>query len=233
MTTALSILIVITAGMLLAARLLRTFLYPSPGAMPAVVEGDVGAVLQRFERALSEHAPGVLLSLQPGLSDDEIAAIESRYRVRLTDELRALYRWRNGSSEEARAELVPGYWFLPLDQAARIREARRRELGDAPLVERVAFILFAGHRTGWLAVIEDICGDGYFYDPARRRRGGSFFYCFAEDRQYRFFPSLANFLAGAAECYETGIYTGGRRGRTKEDFERSYALWPRYAAWSS
>jgi hypothetical protein len=98
-------------------------------------------------------------------------------------------------------------------------------------VQRIAYWVFAGHRTKWLTVLDDLCGDGYFYDPSRRGSAGSFFYHFAEDRQYRIFPALSNFLTGVIECYESGIYRSGRRGRAGEDFERSFELWARYAAW--
>jgi len=146
--------------------------------------------------------------------------------------MRALYRWRNGSPPDALTQLIPGHRFVPLDHAARTRDERRVQASAGPLVERIAYLVFAGHRTNWLVVLDDLCGDGYFYDPARRHQGGNFFYHFAEDRQYRFFPSLANFLAGASECYETGIYRAGRRGSAGENYDRSFSLWQRYASFS-
>src|SRR5512144_2296564 len=112
------ILIIVSLLMLavLALRTLqRAFFYPPPRGMPKDVESDIDRTLQRLETVLREHAPDVLSALQPGLSDDQIREIESAHRLRLTDELRALYRWRNGSSSDDRAELVPGHWFLPLD----------------------------------------------------------------------------------------------------------------------
>jgi hypothetical protein len=186
-------------------------------------------MLRRFEATLEKHAPDVLATLQPGLPDEEIRAIESRYRLRLTDEMRALYGWRNGSPPEPRVDLIPGHWFVPLDYAAEQRGGVGQELSAAPIVQRLAYWVFAGHTGTWLTVLDDLCGDGYFYDPSRRGRPGSFFYHFAEVREYRFFPSLANFLAGAIECYETGIYRSGRRGQAGEDHDRSYELWARYA----
>jgi hypothetical protein len=90
---------------------------------------------------------------------------------------------------------------------------------------------FRGSKDGWMTVLDDGAGDGYFYDQAKRRSGGSFFYCFAEDGEYRFFPSLNNFLVGAAEYYESHIYRRDRDGTLSEDYERSFTLWPRYASW--
>jgi cell wall assembly regulator SMI1 len=185
--------------------------------------------LRRFEAALAAHAPDTLAALQPGLSAEQISELERRFHLRLTAEMRALYSWRNGSSE-AGAELVTGHRFVPLEEAAMSRLTLRSQAAGAPLIPRAAFAVFAGHRAGWLTLLDDRCGDRYFYDPGRRRRGGSFFYHFAEDSQYIYFASLRNFLVGAAECYEGGIYrVGGGRGM-REDFERAFDIWSRYAS---
>jgi hypothetical protein len=229
MTTAVVILVLLVLAALLLPHAQRAFFYPRPGVMPAAADESVDASLKRLEETLERHAPYVLTGLQPGLSDDRISDIASRYRLRLTDDLRALYRWRNGSAPDGDVELIPGHRFVPLEEAANER-AQRRRAPEATAVQRLAHWIFAGHRTTWLTVLDDLCGDGYFYDPARWRRGGSFFYHFAEDREYRFFPSLSAFLGGAIECYETGIYRCGPRGQATEDHERSFELWARYAA---
>jgi hypothetical protein len=230
MTPAFVILVLLTVASLALRHLQRTFFYPRRGLMPDVVD-DIHIMLRHFESALAEHAPDVLAALHPGLSDDDIRAIEVQYWVRLSDDMRALYGWRDGSPPDSRIELIPGHRFVPLEEALEQRERQRRELSTQPVVQRIATWVFAGHRFKWLTVLDDLCGDGYFYDPSRRRRGGSFFYHFAEDRQYRFFPSVANFLAGAIECYGSGIYRRSRTGRSAEDHERSFELWSRYAAW--
>ncbi len=229
MTTGIVILILSVVAVLMLLHLQRAFFYPYPRSMPDPVDESIGATLKRFEDALQQYAPDVLASLQPGLTDERIREIESGYRLRLTDDLRALYRWRNGSASDQRAELIPCHWFVPLEYAAELRDGVRSQVSGQTLVQRIAHWAFAGHRTKWLTVLDDLCGDGYFYDPSRRRRGGSFFYHFAEDRRYLFFPALSNFLAGAIECYESKIYRPGRRGGSDEDFERSFEIWGRYA----
>ena len=225
-------ILVVAAVVIIAARhLQRSFFYPRPTRLPENVEGDTEVLLKRFESALRVHAPEVLDALQPGLSEHQIAAIESQFGFRLTGEPRSLYMWRNGGVPDLQHDLIPGHRFLPLGDAAQLRAEHWRQVWNAPLIQRTAFYIFAGHRTNWLTVLDDGCGDGYFYDPGRRSRPGSFFYHFAEDRQYRFFPSLTNFLAGATECYESRIYRAGRKGSAAENYERSFPLWQRYSAW--
>src|SRR4051812_22287986 len=103
----------------------RAFFYLRPRSMPEAVDGSTDATLKRFEDALRQHAPDVLATLQPGLSDERIREIDARFRLRLTDDLRALYRWRNGSAPEQRVELIR----RPLVCAAGVRggTARRNE----------------------------------------------------------------------------------------------------------
>ncbi len=120
---------------------------------------------------------------------------------------------------------------MSLQEAARLRDDTKHGPAGQSVSQRIAQAAFAGHRNGWLTVLDDGAGDGYFYDQTRRNSSGSFFYCFAEDGQYRFFPSITNFLIGAAECFELQIYRCDAAGKSSEDFERSFALWPRYAAW--
>jgi len=220
-------LVVVAVAAILSA--LRASLYPSPTAMPAIVNASMPTLLARLESVLQERAPGVLSSLQPGLTDQAISALEAQGGLALTDELKALYQWRNGSPISARRDFIPVHKFLPLDHAIAQRAAIRSQRG-ASFVQRVVFGAFAAHRTDWLTVFDDGSGDGYFFDPDRPTAGGSFFYCFAEDSTYLFFPSVRNFLAGIIECFEKGAYHIKPDGSLDEDFNSSHTIWSKYAA---
>jgi cell wall assembly regulator SMI1 len=220
--------IVITLALLLARHSWRAWMYPRPRILPEVLSEDLEEALQRFEAVVAKQAPIVLDAFNLGLTENEIKDIEKKYRLRLTADLRQFYRWRNGVNRDTIEGLIPGHRFLPLEEAAELRSTMRRDVWNASFVQWAAFRIFAGHRTGWLTLLDDGCGDGYFYDPARRRHWGSFFFHFAEINEYRFFPTLANFIAGATECYETGLYTVRRDGRMNMH-EKSIELWSRYS----
>src|SRR4051794_17733856 len=117
MVPAIVILIVLLLSALALRHLQRAFFYPVPGAMPSSVDEGVTAMLTRFETALAEHAPDVLANLQPGLTERDVRAIEARHRLKLTDEMRALYQWRNGAARDEVIELIPGHRFVPLEDA--------------------------------------------------------------------------------------------------------------------
>ena len=218
--------ILLAIAVLLAHAALRRFFYPRPTHLPQNVSAPLLQLLERLESLLRDRAPATAAKLRPGLSDREIAAIESRVGFRLTDHLRSLYKWHDGESD---GEFIPGHRFVPLVEATDRMAGLQRELRSIRLVQRIAHFIFAGHRSGWLHVLDDRCGDGYFYDPARGSSPGSFFFHFAETGHYRYFPSLANFVAGVIQCYESGIYRERGGGRLVEDHERSHELWPHFA----
>jgi cell wall assembly regulator SMI1 len=204
----------------------RSSMYPPPPPMPPTME-----LLARLEAVLRTNCPNLLRTLQPGLTDEQIARIEATSRVVLAPELRVLYGWRNGTPRAANMTVTTLHEFVPLDDAIARRAAVRQGVQQEGIVTRALHDAFAGHRDGWLDVFVDLAGDGYFYDPARRDQPGSFFYCFNETGDYLYFPSLNNFLAGLIECYESGVYVVSPPSDELEaDFDREEAVWAKYGA---
>lgn len=196
--------------------------YPRPPAMPEVVAESMEELLARYEAVLEAHSPQSLAALQPGLTEEEIARLEEMYDAPLTEDMRTLYMWRNGMSNYAgdvwslTPEFLPGYFFIPLEEALRMREELRGVVGFA---------------DSWVPVFEDGAGDGYYYDPNRRETGGWFFFNFLEDGWYTFYPSVRNVIAHYLDGFESGIFEGRSDGTFDEDFERSHdELWDRYGA---
>ena len=100
----------------------------------------------------------------------------------------------------------------------------------ASSAQRVAFAVFAGHRKGWVHVLDDGAGDGYFYDPARMDTKGAFFYHLGEGGYYVWFPSFRNFLSGVIECYETRCVRLSADGKSlDEDSSGTEKIWQRLA----
>jgi hypothetical protein len=208
----------------------RSFFYPKPRGLPPVVSQSTEQLLARLQSVLETKAPIVTRSLQPGLSDTQIAALEAQGGFRLSDDLRALYRWRNGIATNSKVGLLAGQRFVPLDEVVRERALVGQQVASGSAVQRSAFSAFAGRRTGWVQVLDDGAGDGYFYDPKRSDEEGAFFQHFAEMSYYVWFPSLRNFLAGAIECYESqGIKVAADGKSLDEDYDRTEKIWARFA----
>ena len=236
-----ALLAIVILGVTAVAILLRTIgfnmlippagvLYPPAPAMPTAMPQGIDDFLARFERILSEQAPRVLSSLQAGLTDVQIDEIEVKHSFKLPPDLRALYRWRNGTARNFTLDAFPGHRFVPLDEALAEREVVRQQVKSSSLIQQQAFAALAGHRHAWLGVIVDLAGDGYFFDPGRTEDCGSFLLCFAEDANYIFYPAFRNFLAAIIEGHGSGVFGFGDLGAETIDFQRAEAIWLRFGA---
>jgi cell wall assembly regulator SMI1 len=105
---------------------------------------DVVAHLARLRRP-------VVPLLQPGLTQAQIAQAEAQLPFKLTEELRALYRWRNGTYSQAGDILdelwfFPGFFLPPLEEAVAL-------FGERKLAPQ--------WRKGWFPFFADGAGDFY------------------------------------------------------------------------
>ncbi|MGD0077121.1 MAG: SMI1/KNR4 family protein [Sedimentisphaerales bacterium] len=226
------IIIVIVLALLISVVLwgrfeLNSFFYPTPPSMPPVVSETTEELLAQFQTVLEKRAPEVLRSLQPGLSENQIFELEKKGGFTLSADLHALYRWRNGSKGYQKV-LIPVHRFVPLEEVVANRIAVENDIKKSTFVQRAFGYIFAGHMKTWVHILDDSCGDGYFYDPDRAGSSGVFFYHSMEGMYYVFFPSLQNFLKGAIKCYEQGIFIVKDEGANlDEDYERATKVWNR------
>jgi cell wall assembly regulator SMI1 len=204
--------------------------YPAAPKMPPVAAKTVDDLLARYERLLAGRAPRVLAALQPGLTDAEIDALESKHGFRLPPDLRSLYRWRNGNAMPTSPVAFPDHRFVPLDQALAERDQIKQQVRAGTAAQQAAFATFADYRGAWLGLVVDLAGDGYFFDPNRSEAEGSFFYHFAENGTYVFFPAFRNYLAAVVEGVEVGVFGFDNLGSDTADLQRAQALWRKYGA---
>jgi cell wall assembly regulator SMI1 len=228
------IFVVIIAGVVLVrmvvGRSMRNFMYPPAPSMPAAVPETAEKLLARYERILRDRAPHVLAAMKPGLTDAQIDALQAKGRFVLPPDLRSLYRWRDGTPQASNIEVFAEHRFVSLEDALADRDALREDLKSQGFIARQVSSTLLDHRKAWLEVLIDVAGDGYYFDPGRSEAEGSFFFCFAEDVDFVFFPAFRNFLAGAIEGHETGVFKFGKDGAETVDFERAVKLWDRYGA---
>ncbi|MEM1210034.1 MAG: SMI1/KNR4 family protein [Planctomycetota bacterium] len=206
---------------------IRRFFYPTVPELPSVVDDSIDELLTRLETLLREKAPRIADSLADGLTDEQITELERQHRIRLTTELRSLYRWHNGMTDD-KINLFPGQGFQPLNTALDERDQMLDPHYDN-VTQRLTSAILIGHRQHWLTVFPDWGGSGHFYDPKRRRQAGHFFYHFDEDRNYVFFPSFSNFIAYLIEAYESRCFKIRDEGETIDaDFEAAMELESKY-----
>jgi cell wall assembly regulator SMI1 len=222
-------------GVVSIPRAVGAFFYPPAGPMPPIVSQTEEQILVALESALKNKAPQVLSRMQPGLSETEITNLEQQAGVRLSDEMRQLYHWRNGyaTRDPLIVGPIPGHRFVPLAEALGLAAILTNQVAKVSFVQRAAFEILAGQRKSWITLFDDGCGDGYFFDHKRKPAEGAIFYSFAQDRTYIFFPSLKNLLAGAVKCYEQGAYywtNAPAGGSLAEDFDKTEAIWHEFGS---
>ena len=203
---------------------IEPYSYPKPTTMPPVVDESMESLLERFEKVLEEKAPKVAAALQPGLSEEEVSQLEEQYDVRLTDDLRLLYQWHNGTPWLLGPTITPLHEFYPLEEALQQRADLARDVeSDGGMMKE----MLAPTLT-WMPIFLDGAGDGYHFDPERTADEGAVFDNFMENASYTFFPSIKNVIAGFIECYEQDCYFEDADGLVHGDFEAEYELWPKY-----
>lgn len=177
--------------------------------MPQIVEDSMESLLQSLETELEMHDPGLVRSLQPCITLEELDRAEAILGQDIHPELRALYSWHNGIEDGK--EFIPGHTFWSLEDSIRTNQEANREY------QRRGVGWLMVHEKNWLVLFPDPAGDGYYYDPARRYDTGGIFYNFRESGYYRYFPSIKNLLKAIVECYQNGAYS--KDGETDFDLE--------------
>lgn len=177
-------------------------LYPAAPSMAPVVSASMDELLAEYEAFLAKDAPKVLEALQPGLTHDEILQLEAKYQVTLTQDLRELYQWRNGSVSELSPNAFPYMWFVPIDTALEARAFNAKELEQLDPQRREFYDEVISHTYPWIGIILDPGGEGYHYDPERAESEGSFFH--HDTGEYTFYPSVRNYLAEVLEEIRAG-----------------------------
>ena len=183
---------------------------------------DISLMLTQLEIAINAVEPRVLEDYHPGLSDAEIDAIMVGEPFKLPDDLRALYRWRNG--EDGRNGFLGSFiQMLPLatsfdtiegnqptftlkDKSHYIREEVRmwfemiKEPPPINLDETEFFYLFdtfgdgSSHVALWQKSERDIC-EVWTFDT------GDFPFF------YRAFDNLESMIETALAWWKNGVFT--------------------------
>ncbi len=198
--------------------------------MPAVVQTSAAELLQELEQQLRANFPTIAATLQPGLSDAEITALETQGGFKLSEDLRAFYRWHNGMQTNTTLTFITGHYFPSLQSVVADHKATVQSRPNTA-AQRVAANLFTAHTAGWLEILPDRAGDGFVYDTKRKDADGAFFYHFTEGSEFVYFPAFRNFLAATVESIKSGAYHPDKDGRSmEEDFAKVEAIWNKFGS---
>ena len=164
---------------------------------------EIEKCLQKLDHSCVDH-------LNPGISSQQIQELFEKIPLQPTQDLRALYTWRNGSKDCEGITLgelafFPGFYLMSLEESIQTYlELRARDAWD----------------KSWFPIFASGGGDFYAMNLAPEAQGQILgFYVFEEEGQVEY-RSLKSMLATLKACYEQGIIFRNEQGYLDMDYRK-------------
>ena len=167
-------------------------------------------LLNEIEKSLQQLDHSCVDHLNPGISSQQIQELFEEIPLQLTQDLRALYTWRNGSKDCEGITLgelafFPGFYLMSLEESIQTYLELRET--DA-------------WGKSWFPIFASGGGDFYAMNLAPEAQGQILgFYVFEEEGQVEYW-SLKSMLATLKACYEQGIIFRNEQGYLDMDYRK-------------
>ena len=166
-------------------------------------------------------------SLQPGLTDEQIDALLKDWPYKLSSDVRALYRWRNGFEDDL-IQLLPGLSFLPLETALELAgglweaSAEQVKKNSDDFFPRVLLPIFSDAKNDAVLLVQGFETE-IPQSPAQ-------VVLLLQGKRFYGFEKLEDLLRAALELFKTGIYTIDQDHDTVSmaNEDKARAVWRRY-----
>lgn len=172
--------------------------------------GNISQLLNEIEKSLQQLDHPCVDHLNPGISSQQIQELFEEIPLQLTQDLRALYTWRNGSKDCEGITLgelafFPGFYLMSLEESIQTYlELRERN----------------GWDKSWFPIFASGGGDFYAMNLASEAQGQILgFYVFEEEPQVEYW-SLKSMLTTFKVCYEQGIIFRNEQGYLDMDYRK-------------
>lgn len=167
-------------------------------------------LLNEIEKCLQQLDHSCLDHLNPGISSQQIQELFEEIPLQPTQDLRALYTWRNGSEDSEGITLgelafFPGFYLMSLEESIQTYlELRARD----------------GWDKFWFPIFASGGGDFYAMNLAPEAQGQILgFYVYEEEPQVEY-QSLESMLQTFKECYKQGIIVQNEQGYLDMDYRK-------------
>ena len=172
--------------------------------------GNISQLLNEIEKSLQQLDYPCVDHLNPGLSSQKTQELFEEIPLQPTQDLRALYTWRNGSKDCEGITLgelafFPGFYLMsPEESIQTYLELRERN----------------GWDKSWFPIFASGGGDFYAMNLASEAQGQILgFYVFEEEPQVEYW-SLKSMLTTFKVCYEQGIIFRNEQGYLDMDYRK-------------
>ena len=172
--------------------------------------GNISQLLNEIEKSLQQLDYPCVDHLNPGISSQQIQELFEKIPLQPTQDLRALYTWRNGSKDCEGITLgelafFPGFYLMSLEESIQTYLELRET--DA-------------WGKSWFPIFASGGGDFYAMNLAPEAQGQILgFYVFEEEGQVEYW-SLKSMLATLKACYEQGIIFRNEQGYLDMDYRK-------------
>jgi cell wall assembly regulator SMI1 len=161
-------------------------------------------LIERLDTWLQANRPEYYIHLQPGLTEDELLALEQRLGVALPADFKTFYRWKNGQADEMEEDFFNNWSLMRADDIARTTEVMRN------LVTTGAFDYANWWDARWVPFLKRYTGDNICLDMAGSFSGqsGQVLVYLHEDRSRPILHgSFTNWLETIVRAIETASVT--------------------------
>lgn len=181
---------------------------------------SIESVLEKIDQYLKTNRPEYYAILNPPLTNEEVAALEKEYNIQLPADLKALYQWKNGHSEEYFSEnFIDLNQFFSLDISLKMAREHTEMIG-------LDFTLENWWNKHWVPVIME-GSDFYCYDLEGTFTGNKGqIIRFIHDDNWRpvVAPGLVAFLEHVLNAWPNNICTGFANGQVEMGHITGYPL---------
>ena len=182
-------------------------------------------LLNEIEKSLQQLDHPCVDHLNPGISSQQIQELFEKIPLQPTQDLRALYTWRNGSEDSEGITLgelafFPGFYLMSLEESVQTY----LELIETDTWDQSLFPIFASGGGDFYAMILAPEAQGQILG----------FYVFEEEAQVEY-RSLKSMLTTFKVCYDQGIIFRNEQGYLDMDYRKhaevAYEINPDVKIW--
>jgi len=168
-------------------------------------------IINRLDYNLSSLRPDYYSELNEPLDDDQLDRLSADFKVKLPNDLRRLYKWKNGQKANCYASFVNNSIFVPLDEALSTA---------SELTEMIGFDFEIEHwwNENWIPIFQNGGGDSICYDLKgvfTDTKGQLIEFWHADNDRNVIAPTLESFFFKINQFYESV---------QKEDFDEDFRV---------
>lgn len=161
------------------------------------VNNEMKTEINKLDNYLREKRPEYYSMLQSPLTEKEISTLESKYNINLPSDLRELYLWKNGQSQEIYEAFVNNSMFEPLEDVLA---------GNTELTKMIGydFEIENWWNKNWLPIFSNGGGNYICYDLKgifTNKKGQLIEYWNGDNDRPVIAPNLVNFLNSLNQYY--------------------------------